>query len=85
MAKEDDKEKWEKEWEEKWGKKWDKKKWRGPYRGGFGGGFYFLVFIGTAVYYVQQSVGFWPGVLGVLKACVWPALLGYKVFTLLGM
>lgn len=47
-----------------------------------GGCFYFLGFIGAAIYYIQQATGFWAGVLGVLKAIVWPAFLIYK---LLGM
>jgi len=52
--------------------------------GGFmGGGFYFLSFIGAAIYYLQNSSGFWMGVLAILKALVWPAMLIYKVFTLL--
>ncbi len=46
------------------------------------GGAYFLGFIGAAVYYIQQATGFWAGVLGILKAVVWPAFLVYK---LLGM
>ena len=62
-----------------------KKKWHHHGNKGFMGGFYGLAFIGVAVYYVQQSTGFWMGVLGVLKAIVWPALLAYKVFTLLHM
>jgi hypothetical protein len=63
----------------KWNKKWDCKP-----RGMFGG-IYFLAFIGTAVYYIQEADGFWMGVLGILKALVWPAMLIYKVFTILGM
>ena len=43
------------------------------------GGGYFLGFIGAAVYFVQQAHGFWLGVLGVLKAMVWPAFLVYKL------
>lgn len=46
--------------------------------GGWGGA-YFLGFIGAAIYYLQQSTGFWVGVLGVLKALVWPAFLVYKL------
>lgn len=46
------------------------------------GGVYFLGFIGAAVYYIQASTSFWMGVLGILKALVWPAMLIYK---LLGM
>jgi hypothetical protein len=52
---------------------------------GFMGGGYGLALIGAAVYYVQQSDGFWMGVLGILKAIVWPAMLIYKVFTMIGM
>jgi hypothetical protein len=52
---------------------------------GWWGGSYFLMFIGAAVYYIQQSDTFWMGVLGFLKAIVWPAMLIYKVFTLLHM
>ncbi len=46
---------------------------------GCGGGLYFLGAIGAAVYYIQQSTSFWMGVLGVLKALVWPAFLVYKL------
>ncbi len=58
-------------------------KWRG--HGAMGGGIYFFAFVGVAVYYIQQSTTFWMGVLGFLKAIVWPAMLIYKVFTLLHM
>jgi len=61
------------------------KKGYGHSHGFMGGGFYGLAFIGTAVYYVGHADGFWMGVLGVLKAIVWPAMLIYKVFTLLNM
>ena len=47
-----------------------------------GGCFYFLGFIGAAIYYIQISTGFWMGVLGVLKALVWPAFLIYKLLGL---
>lgn len=47
-----------------------------------GGGVYFLGFIGSAVYYIQQANGFWGGVLGLLKAIVWPAFLVYKLLGL---
>ena len=46
---------------------------------GCGGGIYFLGFIGAVIYYIQQADGFWQGVLGVLKALVWPAFLVYKL------
>ena len=52
--------------------------------GGAGGGgpIYFLGFIGALVYYEGVAYGFWPSVVAVLKALVWPALL---VFHLLGL
>ena len=40
---------------------------------------YFLGFIGAAVYYIQQSATFWQGVVGFLKALVWPAFLIHKL------
>jgi hypothetical protein len=39
---------------------------------------YGLGFIGAAIYYIAQATGFWMGVLGFLKACVWPAFLVYE-------
>lgn len=47
--------------------------------GGGGGAVFGLGMIGALVYYIQQADGFWPGVLGVLKAIVWPAFLVYEV------
>jgi hypothetical protein len=74
-----------KEKEEKWDKKWEKKKWHNHASSGMFGCFGFLTFIGAAVYFIQQVSGFWPIVLAILKAVVWPAFLVYKVFTLLHM
>jgi hypothetical protein len=42
------------------------------------GAVYGLGMIGAAIYYIQHANTFWVGVLGVLKALVWPALLVYK-------
>jgi hypothetical protein len=42
--------------------------------------FYFFGLIGSAVYFMQQSAGFWAGVLAILKAFVWPAFLIYRLF-----
>ena len=39
------------------------------------GGVYCLGMIGAAVYYISAAQGFWAGVLGFLKALVWPAFL----------
>lgn len=43
-------------------------------------GFYFLGFIGSAIYFISTATGFWEGVLGVLKSFVWPAFLVYEAF-----
>lgn len=53
--------------------------------GGAGGAIYFFGIIGTAVYFIQQVHGFWPIVLAILKAIVWPAFLLYKAFSMLHM
>jgi len=50
-----------------------------------GGGFYCVGFIGALVYYISTSTGFWNGVVGVLKALVWPAFLVYEMLKYLGM
>jgi hypothetical protein len=44
------------------------------------GGFYFLGFLGSAIYFIQETTGFWAGVLGVIKAIVWPAFLVHHLF-----
>jgi hypothetical protein len=44
------------------------------------GAFYFMGFIGAAIYFVSTATGFWDGVLGFLKAIVWPAFLVYEAF-----
>ncbi len=49
------------------------------------GGFYGLVFIGTAAFNIIHATSFWIGVLGFLKATVWPIFLIYKVMELLNM
>jgi hypothetical protein len=43
-----------------------------------GGAVYGLGLIGAAVYYISVATGFWAGVLGFLKALVWPAFLVYE-------
>lgn len=40
---------------------------------------YFMAFIGAAVYFIQGATSFWMGVLGFLKAIVWPAFLIYNL------
>lgn len=41
----------------------------------------FWAYIGAAVYFVSKANGFWDGVLGLLKALVWPAFLVYQGLT----
>ena len=41
---------------------------------------YGLGFIGAAVFFISKATGFWMGVVGFLKAIVWPAFLVYEVF-----
>ncbi len=50
-----------------------------------GGAIYGLGFIGAAIYYISTATGFWMGVLGFLKALVWPAFLVYGLLKFLGM
>ncbi len=46
---------------------------------GTSGAVYGLGLIGAAVYFIQHATTFWAGVLGLLKALVWPAVLVYKL------
>ena len=43
-------------------------------------GFYFLGFLGSAIYFISRSTDFWGGVLGFLKAIIWPLFLVYEAF-----
>ena len=51
---------------------------------GCGGAVYGLGFIGAAIYYISTATSFWVGVLGVLKALVWPVFLVYEMLKFLG-
>lgn len=46
---------------------------------------YGLGMIGAAVYYISTATGFWMGVLGILKAFVWPAFLVHGLLKFLGL
>jgi hypothetical protein len=52
---------------------------------GCGGAVYGLGFIGAVVYYISNATTFWIGVLGVLKALVWPAFLVYEALKYFGV
>jgi hypothetical protein len=54
-------------------------------KGGVSSGIYGLAIIGALVYFIQHATSFGDGVLGFLKACVWPAVLVYKVMEFLKM
>ncbi len=58
---------------------------RGGAAGAPFGGVYLLTIIGAAVYFIQQADGFWAGVLGLLKALVWPAFVTYRALELLNL
>ena len=45
---------------------------------------YGLGLIGAVIYYISTATGFWIGVLGLLKAIVWPAFLIYEAMKYLG-
>lgn len=50
-----------------------------------GGAFYGLGFLGAAIYYISTATSFWAGVLGVLKAIVWPVFLIHGLMKFLGL
>jgi len=41
---------------------------------------YGLGLIGAAIYFISGATGFWMGVLGFLKAIVWPVFLVLAAF-----
>ncbi len=49
-----------------------------------GGAIYGLGFIGALIYYLSTATGFWVGVLGFIKAIIWPVFLVYEVLRFLG-
>jgi hypothetical protein len=42
---------------------------------------YGLAFIGALIYFIQHASNFSEGLLGFLKALVWPAILIYKLLS----
>ena len=63
------------------------KKHEWHHRGGGAGGnaVYGLGFIGALIYFIGHATTFWGGVLGILKAVIWPVLLVYKALGLAGL
>jgi hypothetical protein len=41
--------------------------------------------LGALVYFIQYATTFWMGLLGVVKAIFWPAVIVYKALELLKM
>lgn len=50
---------------------------------GVSGGVYGLGFIGALVYFIQHADTITAGIIGFLKALVWPAFLVYKLMEFL--
>ena len=48
------------------------------------GAVYGLGLIGAAIYYISVATTFWVGVLGFLKAIVWPVFLVYEALNFFG-
>jgi len=44
---------------------------------------YGLGFIGAAIYFLSNAKGFWMGVLGFLKAVIWPVFLVHELLKFL--
>ncbi|NNJ88132.1 MAG: hypothetical protein HKP53_01910 [Eudoraea sp.] len=44
---------------------------------------YGLGFIGAAFYYIQIASSFWMGVVGFLKAIIWPVFVVYELLSFL--
>lgn len=52
---------------------------------GSGGALYFVGFLGALYYYLTTATSFLAGVIGVVKALLWPAFVVYGVLKFLGM
>ena len=49
------------------------------------GAIYGLGFIGALIYYISSAGGFWAGVLGILKAIIWPVFVVYELLKFLNL
>jgi len=58
-----------------------KKYYHGDNHGG--DGVYFFGFIGAAIFFIGQATTFWMGVLGFLKAIIWPVFFVYEALKFL--
>jgi hypothetical protein len=50
---------------------------------GTSGVIYGLGFVGAAFYYISIATSFWMGILGFLKAIIWPVFLVYQLLAFL--
>ncbi len=46
---------------------------------------YGIGFVGAVIYYISTAASFWGGVLGVLKAILWPGFMVYELMKFLAM
>lgn len=53
------------------------------YKSSAGDAVYGLGLIGAAIFFIGQATTFWMGVLGLLKAVVWPVFLVLEAFKVL--
>lgn len=63
---------------------WKSWNWKGCGNEGCGA-IYGLGFLGALVYYISTATTFWMGVVGVLKAIVWPAFLVFGAMKFFGL
>jgi len=49
------------------------------------GAVYGLGFVGAVIYYISTASGVGEGIIGFLKAMLWPAFLVYELMQYLGM
>ena len=59
---------------------WREKPVVNNFNNGASGAVYGLGLIGAAIYFIGHAGTFWAGVLGFLKAVVWPVFLVLKAF-----
>lgn len=52
---------------------------------GSGSAIYGLGFLGALYYYLTTATSLWAGIIGVIKALVWPAFMVYGLLKYLGL
>jgi len=61
-----------------------KEDWKGMHCKSGGSAVYGLGLIGALVYFLQQATTLWEGLIGLIQAFLWPAVLVYKLLEFLG-